>query len=203
MSAPFDSKDNINPESPVNILNRSTEPRTNSNWKRKISREDITINNMYQLTRIQKALVKVLFREASIKGFRMDQIPEFIYIKSKLNVSYHFVETLKKMQSEDDRYFFFELARDSSAYLSAYRLAIDKLNQLEKEMWLIIMNPKVETSTRVMATKEIHSIVKTGVLLLRELPFITNLSKFYNLAELDPNKEGIKKLAIPKGHKQQ
>ena len=144
----------------------------------------------------------MLFREASIKGFRMDQIPEFIYIKSKLNVSYHFVETLKKMQAEDDRYFFFELARDSSAYLSAYRLAIDKLNQLEKEMWLIIMNPKVETATRVMATKEIHAIVKTGVLLLRELPFITNLSKFYNLAELDPNKEGIKKLQIPKGHKQ-
>lgn len=192
------SDNNINGE-PVNILNRSTEPRpNNNNNKPKTPKEDITFHHMYQLTRIQKALVKVLFREAYIKGFRMDQIPEFIYIKSKLNVTYGLVETLKKMQAEDDRYWFFELARDSTAYLSCYRLAIDKLSQLEREMWLIIMNPKIEPSVRVMATKEIHAITKTSVLLLRELPFITNLSKFYDLSSLDPNKEGIRKLQYAK-----
>ena len=192
---------NLNePTTPVNILNKSTDAPKQGHYKppRKYPKEDLVIHHMYQLTTLEKQKVKNLFREAYIKGFRMDQIPEFIYIKSKLNVTYGLVCSLKEQQKIDDGYWFYELARDSTAYLSCYRLAIDKLDQLEKEMWLLIMNPKVETSVRVMATKEIHSIIKTGVLLLRDLPFITNLSKFYDLSELDPDKKGLKKLQYVK-----
>jgi hypothetical protein len=189
----------------VNILNRSSSGSTKSTppptSPAKMAKQDMEISHMSQLTSIEKQKVKVLFREAVVKGFRMDQIPDFIFIKSRLNVTHSLVVTLKKMQKADDRYWFYELARDSLAYLSCYRLAIDKLSQLETEMWLIIINPKIEPAVRILATKEVHSITKTSVLLLRDLPFITNLSKFYDLSDLDPEKKGIKKLQQEKDPK--
>ena len=42
------------------------------------------------------------------------------------------------------------------------------------------MDTKVEMHDRVMATKELHSLSKTSVLLLRDLPFVANLSKFHD-----------------------
>ncbi len=184
---------------PANIINRNNQFH-NHNFKQKppVDKQDIEIHSMYQLTRLEKEKVKVLYRAATIRGFRMDQITEYIYIKSKLNVTYGFVKTLKQMQYEDDGQFFYKLARDHHAYLSIYRLAIDKLDELEKEMWLIIMNPKIDPAVRIQATKEIHAITKTSVLLMRDLPFITNLSRFYDLSVLDPKNEGIGRLPYAK-----
>lgn len=199
---------NNNNNGPANIINPSADykqwPRGEEQLKRQqqqqqqqpttATKEDRTINHMYQLTTIEKEKVKVLYREATIKGFELYQIPQFIQIKARLNVSYHFIKTLKQMQYDDDRNWFYELARDSHAYLGHYRLAIDKLDQLEKELWLIIMNPKIDVPARVMAVKEVHSIIKTGTLLMRDLPFITNLSRLYDLSTLDPDRKTIKKL---------
>jgi hypothetical protein len=42
------------------------------------------------------------------------------------------------------------------------------------------MDSKVEMYSRIQATKELHSLSKTSVLLFRDLPFVTNLSKFYD-----------------------
>jgi|tagenome__1003787_1003787.scaffolds.fasta_scaffold20317670_2 hypothetical protein len=43
------------------------------------------------------------------------------------------------------------------------------------------MDDKSSHSDKTTAIKEIHNIEKTKVLLLRDLPFITRLSKFYDL----------------------
>ena len=53
------------------------------------------------------------------------------------------------------------------------------------------MDSKVEMYCRVQATKELHSLSKTSVLLLRDLPFVTNLSKFYDEDILDSNSNNI------------
>lgn len=44
------------------------------------------------------------------------------------------------------------------------------------------MDEKTEPSSKTASIKEIHSVEKTKVLLLRDLPFITWLSKFYDLS---------------------
>lgn len=157
-------------------------------------RDGREINHMHQLSRVDKELVKVLFREAYLKCWRMDQIPTYIKIKTKINVTRKLVDSIKERQWEDDRFWFYELARDPVAYLGLYRDAIDKLTQLEKELWVIVMSSKIETVPRIMAMKEIHSIQKTMVLMLRDLPFITNLSKLYDINSLDPAGRTLKKL---------
>jgi hypothetical protein len=66
------------------------------------------------------------------------------------------------------------------AYVWAYRKCIDEIEQLKKELWNIIMGSKVDMNNRIQATKELHSLSKTSVLLIKDLPFVTNLSKFYD-----------------------
>jgi len=56
------------------------------------------------------------------------------------------------------------------------------------------MNNKSEPSAKTAAIKEIHNIAKTKVLLLRDLPFIMNLSKYYDPNILDPNRESLSRL---------
>lgn len=181
---------------PANYLSKSIQyKQTNTNPQRPaVPKSDREINHLYQLTHIDREKVKVLFREAYVRGWRMDQIPTYIFIRSKINATYRLCVSLKKMQYEDDRNWFYELARDQIAYMGRYRVTIDRLEQLDKEMWVIIMNPKIDPSVRINATKESHSINRTLNVLLRDLPFITNLSKLYDLSELDPDRKTIKKL---------
>ena len=47
------------------------------------------------------------------------------------------------------------------------------------------MNSKSENSVKIAAVKELHNLVKTKVLILRDLPFITRISKYYDIALLD------------------
>ena len=53
------------------------------------------------------------------------------------------------------------------------------------------MDSKAEMYSRIQATKELHSLSKTSVLLLRDLPFVTNLSKFYDEDILNSNYNNI------------
>lgn len=71
-------------------------------------------------------------------------------------------------------------AKDHFAYVGAYRKCIDEVEQLKKEMWNIIMDSKAEMYNRIQASRELHNLSKTFVFLLRDLPFVTNLSKFYD-----------------------
>jgi hypothetical protein len=74
------------------------------------------------------------------------------------------------------------LANDHFAYIGVYRDAIDSLQMTTHELWKIVMDEKSSQSDKTAAIKEIHNIEKTKVLLLRDLPFITRLSKFYDLS---------------------
>ena len=47
------------------------------------------------------------------------------------------------------------------------------------------MNSKSENSVKIAAVKELHNLVKTKVLILRDLPFITRISKYYDLTLFD------------------
>ena len=49
------------------------------------------------------------------------------------------------------------------------------------------MDSKVDMNNRIQATKELHSLSKTYTLLIKDLPFVTNLSKFYDQDMLNSN----------------
>jgi hypothetical protein len=199
MPAPFtndnnDTKENYHDDDDEEIkLNRNSHYRLKPHAKHLYQKERI-INSYSQLTRLEKELIKITFREGCLKGFTIKQIPDFIFIKTKLNVSTKFVNNLKRMQINDDRYWYIELARDKFVYIGAYRKAIDEINQYKEALWSLVMNPKTEALAKITAFKELHNLTKTAVLLLKDLPFIMNLSKYYDLSKLDPDGEGIKKL---------
>jgi hypothetical protein len=52
------------------------------------------------------------------------------------------------------------------------------MEHLKKELWNIIMGSKVDMNNRNQATKELYSLSKTSTLLIKDLPFVTNLSSF-------------------------
>ena len=73
------------------------------------------------------------------------------------------------------------LAKDHFAYIDVYRDAIDQLQMVTHELWKVVMDNESSQSDKTAAMKEIHSIEKTKVLLLRDLPFITRLSNYNDL----------------------
>jgi hypothetical protein len=141
------------------------------------------VKSLKQLRRTEKELVRLNYKEAIIKGFTLKGIQQYIATKTKIWVEWSCMEYLKKAEDQENREWYYHMARDHFAYVGAYRKCIDELDILKKEMWNIIMDSKAEMYSRVQATKELHSLSKTSVLLLRDLPFVTNLSKFYDLSD--------------------
>jgi hypothetical protein len=79
------------------------------------------------------------------------------------------------------------MARDHFAYVGAYRKCIDEIAQYKKELWNLVMDSKTDHSTRIQALKELHSLSKTYTLLIKDIPFVTNISKDYDKDILDLN----------------
>ncbi len=84
------------------------------------------------------------------------------------------------------------MAKDHFAYVGVYRKCIDEIEQYKREMWNIIMDSKTEHYTRIQALKELHRLSKTYTLLIKDLPFITNLSKYYDKDILNTNYNDFK-----------
>ena len=149
---------------------------------------------------MEKELVRIFFQEAQIKGFNIDQVPDFIEVRMRKKISMSFVYYLRDQQYREDGYWYYQLARDSIAYVGAYRRAISEIDRYKKELWLILMDPRTERKLKIECTKELHNLTKTGVLLLRDLPFITNLSRYYDPSKLDPtgqDKRPFQQVALP------
>ena len=144
---------------------------------------------MKQLRRTEKELVRLNYKEAIIKGFTLKGIQQYIATKTKIWIEWSCLEYLKKAEEQENRVWYCRMAKDHFAYVGAYRKCIDEIEQLKKEMWKIIMDTKAEVHDRVQASKELHSLSKTSVLLLRDLPFVANLSKLYDENILDSNYE--------------
>ena len=149
------------------------------------------VKSLKQLRRTEKELVRLNYKEAIIKGFTLKGIQQYIASKTKIWIEWSCLEYLKKAEEQENREWYYHMARDHFAYVGAYRKCIDEIEQLKKEMWNIIMDSKAEMYSRIQATKELHSLSKTSVLLLRDLPFVTNLSKFYDKDMLNSNYNNI------------
>ncbi len=149
------------------------------------------VKSLKQLRRTEKELVRLNYKEAIIKGFTLKGIQQYIATKTKIWIEWSCMEYLKKAEEQENREWYYHMAKDHFAYIGAHRKCIDEIEQLKKELWKIIMNTKAEMHIRILAAKELHSLSKTTILFLRDLPFITSLSKLYDQDFLDSNYNGI------------
>jgi hypothetical protein len=140
------------------------------------------IKSLRQLRRTEKELVKLCYKEAIIKGFTLKGIQQYIASKTKIWIEWSCLEYLKKVDEEENKEWYWRLAKDHFAYIAIYRNAVDQLQMVTHELWNIVMNDKSSQSDKTASIKEIHSIEKTKVLLQRDLPFITRLSNYYDLS---------------------
>jgi len=72
---------------------------------------------------------------------------------------------------------------------------LDEIQQLKNELWRIILHSKSENSVKITTVWELHNLVKK-VLILRDLPFIKRISKYYDIVLLDNILSGSKSSSI-------
>ena len=148
------------------------------------------VKSLRQLRRTEKELVRLCYKEAIIKGFTLKDIPQYIASKTKIWIEWSCLEQLKKTEEQENREWFYHMAKDHFAYVGAYRKCIDEIAKYKKELWLLAMDSKTDHSTRIQALKELHSLSKTYTLLIKDIPFVTNISKCYDKDILDSNYTG-------------
>jgi len=146
------------------------------------------VKSLRQLKNTEKEWVRLCYKEAVLKGFTvMKDIQCYIASKTKIWIERTGIEYLKKSEEEENKKWYYNLAKDHFAYVGVHRKAIDELEQCKKELWSMMTNPDTSNLEKVQTLKELHNLTKTTTLLLRDLPFVTNLSKYYNLELADPN----------------
>jgi hypothetical protein len=144
-----------------------------------------SVTSLRQLRRTEKELVRLHYKEAVIKGFTLKGIQQYIASKTKIWIEWSCLEWLKKAEEQENREWYYHMVRDHFAYVEAYRKCIDKLDLLKKETWSILMDPNTTKETKILATKELHSLCKTYTILIKDIPFVTNISKYYDKDALD------------------
>lgn len=152
------------------------------------------ITNWYDLTREDRGIVKNIFREGIIKGFKLHQMHEYIFVTTKIILDKKLVYKIKTRIEHDNHYWYYHMARDNFAYVTAYRKCIDEVELYKEQLWHLIIKNTTSDVAKVAAVKELHNLSKTSVLLLKDLPFVMNLSKFYDPDILDPNRQSLARL---------
>jgi hypothetical protein len=137
------------------------------------------IKSLKYLKRTEKELVRLCYKEAIIRGFALKGIQQYIASKTKICIEWSCLEFLKEAEEQEHREWYYYMTKDHFAYVGAYRKCIDEIEQYKKEMWNIIMDSKTTQETKIQAMKELHSLSKTYTLLIKDLPFVTNLSKYF------------------------
>jgi hypothetical protein len=143
------------------------------------------VKSLRQLRHTEKELVRLNYKEAIIKGFTLKGIQQYIAAKTKIWVEWSCLEYLKKSEEQENKEWYLRLAKDHFSYIGIHREALDEIQQLKNELWKLILHAKSENSVKIAAVKELHNLVKTKCLLLRDLPFITRISKYYDLTLFD------------------
>ena len=145
------------------------------------------IRRWAELNHEDKGKVKLAFLEGTIKGFKFYQVNQYIFAVTKIKIHKSFLYAIKRQHEADNKFWYYHMARDRFAYVSAYRKCIDEIELYKEQLWRLVLSPKESGVVKVAAVKELHNLTKTGVLLLKDLPFVMNLSQHYDPKILDPN----------------
>ena len=143
-------------------------------------RIDKKIKSLRQLTKGEKALVKLTYKEASLKCLSLEDTQKFIVLNTKILIDKNCLEFLKKNIENENREWYYRLAREKDEFIINHKKAMDKIEQCERELWGIMEDPNTKEKTKIKVVHELHELTKTYVNLLRDLPFLTGLAKFYD-----------------------
>src|SRR6476620_5386747 len=102
------------------------------------------IKSLRQLRSAEKELVRLCYKEAIIKGFTLKGIQQYIASKTKIWIEWSCLEYLKKAEEQENREWYFRLAKDHFAYINIFRKAIDEVEEYKKHLWLMVMDIKVD-----------------------------------------------------------
>ena len=146
------------------------------------------IKSLRQLTKVEKELVKLVYKGAVLKCLSLEDTQKFIAEKIKILIDINCLEFLKKSEEQENREWYYRLAKDQDDFIIHHKKAMDKIEQCERELWGIVEDPDTKEKTKIRVIYELHKLAKTHVLLLRDMPFLTSLAKFFDSDVLD--KEG-------------
>jgi len=147
------------------------------------------VRSIRQLRNTEKEWVRLCYRESFLKGFTLvKDIQCYIASKTKIWVERSGIEYLKTSEVKENKRWYLYLAKDHFAYVAAYRKAVDEIEQYKKELWSMMMDPNSSNIEKIQATRELHNLTKTYTLLVRDLPFISNLTKYYDLEFIEGKK---------------
>lgn len=139
------------------------------------------VNSLRQLRNTEKELVRLCYKEAILKGFLlMKDVQCYIASKSKIWIERGGIEYLKRSEEEENKKWYYHLAKDHFAYVGVYRKAVDEIEQYKKELWKMMIDSKTTNLEKVQISKELHNLTKTSTLLLIDLPFVSNLTRYYD-----------------------
>ena len=95
------------------------------------------VKSVRQLKNSDKDRVRLCYKEAILKGFTIiKDIQCYIASKSKIWIERIGIEYLKKSEEEENKKWYYNLAKDHFVYVGAYRKAVDELSQLKKSSGL-------------------------------------------------------------------
>lgn len=147
---------------------------------------DERVHDSYKyLTPLQREEIDNAFRGGVIRGYKIDTVGLYITLKTKIRVSQKFVFRIRIKYIKDHKEWLLAYAKDSYAFIGVFRKAADELDALKDENWKIVQAKNVDIKVKADALREIHNLSKSTVLLMKDLPFITNLSKYYDPKSLE------------------
>lgn len=146
---------------------------------------DKRITSLKHIKKKDIELISLVYRQGILRGFELEDLQKYIGIRTRYWVDRNIISKIAKREHDFDLKWFYSISRDRIAYIGLYRKCIDELELVKKECWNIVMNPSVKDSVKIKSLREIHSVTQTIVLLLRDLPFVANLSNYYDQEKVD------------------
>ncbi len=137
------------------------------------------IRSLRQLTRVEREMVKMVFKQASIKCLTLEDTQKYIALKTNIWIIMNpCLELLKKSEEQENREWYFRLAKDQEGFILSHKRAMDEIEQYTRELWGMAEDPNTKEKTKIKVIQTLHELTKTTVLLQRDLPFLTGLWKF-------------------------
>ena len=123
------------------------------------------VRSLRQLTRIEKELVKLVYKEAALKCLTLEDTQKYITLKTNIFIEETCLGLLKKTEEQENREWFYMTAKDQAWYMWNFKKSMDKIEQYERELWVMAEDPNAKKRTKIKIFQELHNLAKTSILL--------------------------------------
>jgi hypothetical protein len=127
------------------------------------------VKSLRQLTRIEKELVKLVYKEAALKCLSLEDTQKYITLKTKIFIEENCLGLLKKTEEQENREWFYRTAKDQEWFILNFKKAMDKIELYERELWSMAEDSNTKEKTKLKVFQELHKLTITSTLLLRDL----------------------------------